>query len=129
MPQNDDFLNAARATVTNAAYNFAANNPTNKIKQIESGVKFSSKKVAVFVSVIDSKLKNQLFSGVIAQPDGSLVTTNFFRDTDGVSLEVEAFISPDQEPHAAPRRHRAERAVRQRHVRHRRRQRGKIDRA
>jgi len=87
MPNTEDILTNARSRLTNPG-------PTNHIKQLEAGVKYSSRKVAVFASVIGSKLTNQLFSGVIAQPDGSLVSQNFFRDTDGVGVELETFITP-----------------------------------
>lgn len=87
MSNTEDLLTQSRARNPDPG-------PTNRIVQYESGVKYSTRKVAIFASIIDSKLKNQLFAGQIAQSDGSLVAQNFYRDTDGMSLEIEAFITP-----------------------------------
>ncbi|MBC7367449.1 MAG: hypothetical protein H7343_11680, partial [Undibacterium sp.] len=87
MSSTDDLLTQARARNPDPG-------PTNHIHQAESGVKYSTKKFSIFASVIGSQLTNQLFAGQIAQPDGSIVATNFYRDTDGVSVELEAFYTP-----------------------------------
>ena len=87
MSNTEDLLLQARARNPDPG-------PTNHIQQVESGVKYSTKKFSVFASVIGSQLTNQLFAGQIAQPDGSIVATNFYRDTDGVSVELEAFYTP-----------------------------------
>lgn len=87
MPNTEDILNQARARNPDPG-------PTNRIRQVEAGIKYSTRKLAVFVSVIGSRLTNQLFGGNLAQPDGSLVAFNFYRDTEGVGLEVEAFYTP-----------------------------------
>jgi len=68
--------------------------PINRIAQGEVGVKFATKKLSVFATLIGSRLKNQLFQALAAQPDGSLKTDNVLRDTNGYGLEVEVFYTP-----------------------------------
>jgi outer membrane cobalamin receptor len=87
MPNTEDILTQVRARNPDPG-------PTNHIKQFEAGVKYSTRKISVFASVIGSRLTNQLFAGNIAQPDGSLVPFNFYRDTEGAGIEVEAFYTP-----------------------------------
>ena len=87
LPISDDFLNAAMARSADPG-------PTNRIAQLEAGIKFSSRKVAIFATVVDSRLKKQLFSGFKTQPDGSVVVQSWQRDTSGVSFELEAFWTP-----------------------------------
>jgi len=87
MPLNDSFVNAN--------YNGTFNpGPTERIVQIETGIKYDTRKLAIYASAIHSTLNNQLFIGNFAQPDGSLVTTSYIRSTDADSLEVEAFYTP-----------------------------------
>ncbi len=88
MPISDDYI-------TNL---YAGNNspgPINRIHQAESGVKYATKKLSVFATVIGSQLKNQLFSGLVADPvTGALTTRNVSRDTDIYGLELEFFYTP-----------------------------------
>ena len=68
--------------------------PTCRVVQAEAGVKYSTKQFAVFASVIDNSLTNQLFAGSLFNAAGNLIANNFYRNTAGKSLELESFITP-----------------------------------
>lgn len=87
MSNTEDLLTQARARNPDPG-------PTNHIQQVESGVKYSTRKLSIFASLVGSQLTNQLFAGARSQPDGSVVTQNYYRDTNGVSVELEAFYTP-----------------------------------
>lgn len=87
MPISDDFLNNILAGKIDPG-------PTNRITQLEGGVKYATKKLSVFATLIGSQLRNQVFDGLAAQPDGSLVSASVLRDTDSYGLELEMFYTP-----------------------------------
>jgi outer membrane receptor protein involved in Fe transport len=87
MPISDDFYTAASTGSSDPG-------PTNKIYSAEAGVKYATRKLSVFGTLIASQLKDQLFSGLISLPDGSLVERNVLRDTDSYGLELEVIYSP-----------------------------------
>jgi len=87
LPLSGDFGEANYARTFNPG-------PTERITQVETGVKYDSRRLSVYASAIHSTLNNQLFIGNFAQPDGSLVTTSYIRSTNADSLELETFYSP-----------------------------------
>ncbi|HRE04158.1 MAG TPA: TonB-dependent receptor [Opitutaceae bacterium] len=55
--------------------------PTETIQQWEAGLKYATSKLSVFAALVQTEQQNQLFTGVLGQPDGTLVTQNFLRDS------------------------------------------------
>ncbi|MBX3738506.1 MAG: TonB-dependent receptor [Candidatus Didemnitutus sp.] len=87
MPISDDFYSAAAAGSSDPG-------PTNKVYSAETGVKYATRKLSIFGTLIASKLKDQLFSGLVSQSDGSLIERNVLRDTDSYGLELEVIYTP-----------------------------------
>lgn len=90
MPISDDYIARLYANPSNDSPG-----PINRIYQAEAGMKYVTRKLSVFGTLIGSKLKNQLFSGLVADPvTGILSTRNVSRDTDIYGVEVEVFYNP-----------------------------------
>ncbi|PTY07934.1 hypothetical protein DB347_06850 [Opitutaceae bacterium EW11] len=87
MPISDDFYSSAAAGSSDPG-------PTNKVYSAETGIKYATRKLSIFGTLIASQLKDQLFSGLVSQPDGSLIERNVLRDTDSYGLELEVIYTP-----------------------------------
>jgi outer membrane cobalamin receptor len=87
LPISDDMM---EATLNNTF----SPGPTERIQQIEAGLKYATRKLSVFATVVQSELQNNAFAGVFAQPDGSLLSQTYYRSTKATGVELEAFYTP-----------------------------------
>lgn len=89
MPISDDFETATRTGSGDPG-------PTNFVEQTELGLKYSTRNLAVFASLIHSTLADQSFAGVFPLPNGGVENRTYFRDAKSDSLELEVFYTPVQ---------------------------------
>lgn len=72
----------------------AANFPNQHVDQFELALKFSSRSMALVLTAFDSKLKDQLASGVVVDAGGNVVTQNSLRSVDVPGIELEGVWVP-----------------------------------
>lgn len=77
-----------------AAANDPYAGPTTRIQQLETGLKYSSRRVSIFATVFGGWVKGQPFTGVYVTPSGTIANLNESRDIFSRGVELEAFYTP-----------------------------------